>query len=241
MRVLFEDEVRSSQFTQRQDGVPSVSCLLDLRLASDVRRQGCDADDGSFPLTDSAASVLLRDVVSWVEEKGGAWLDLAFFGGEPLLTADHVLRLSARMRRACDREGIGYAGHLLTDGALLREIAPGSLVSAGLTRLQVTLDGPLRMHGRRRRLLGDGGSRERIAAGLKRIRGAAEVVVRVTAERLTPDVEGLLRKLDDDGLLDSVVALYVGHPATDAQQARDLLGVFSLLDGASEAATSLLH
>jgi len=244
MRVVFEDEVRNWPRTSASgDGSPCMSCLVDLHFSCNVRCRGCDPG-GGVALTGSAARRLLDGVVERAGEHGASRLDLAFFGGEPLLEANLVLELSTQLRRECEYERIGYAGHLLTNGTLLGAIAPSRLAGAGLRRIQVTLEGGPREHDQRRRMRDGGGSWRRIVEGLKRIRGVAEVVVRSNIDRLTPDVEDLLGALDGEGLLgpDGVVALLVARPAPYAEQARDLLRIFPLLrERASETESRLVH
>ena len=71
--------------------------------------------------------------------------------------------------------------------------------------------------------------------GLRRARGSVSLLVRAHAEALTPEVEDLLCGLDEDGLLagDPDVALFVAHPASYAEQARDLLRIFPLLEAST--------
>jgi len=235
MRVVFEEDVRC-RADEPLDLVARRSvCLVDLHLPCNMQCDGCD---GSSPhaalLTPQLVEALSTGIMARVDEERADALDLALYGGEPLLDLEAVLTLSADVRRRCAARGVAYTGHLITNGSLLAEVEPGRLAACGLTRVQVTLDGVGAVHDARRRMLDGTSSFERVVEGLRRARGSVAILVRATADSLTHEVEDLLSALDTDGLLagDPGVALYVAGPAPYAQQARDLVRIFPFLEAA---------
>jgi hypothetical protein len=228
MRVVLEEEVRSwSQAPASCRAPHTMSCLLDLHVRCPQGR----APGIGVALPDTAAKLLLEGVVERAAENGVSHLDLAFFGGEPLLSGEQLLDLSLQLRRVCELEGIDYAGHLISDGTLLAELAPRRLAAAGLARIQVTFEGEPRGHDRRPRVMVEGERWAHLVDRLTRIHGVAQIVVRTSSELLASEVQELLRSLDEEGLLGrgGIMALYLARPAPYEQQARDLLRVFALL------------
>jgi len=239
MRVVFEEDVRT---LPQEGGSPetasTVTCLLDLLLPCNMQCEGCSPRPQAAPLTNAIAKALADSVLAHVEERGATRLDLVLFGGEPLLDAGHVLTLASRLRRGCARRGIRFVGHLITNGTLLGAVPARRLVAAGLSRLQVTLDGPSGVHDARRRMLDGGGSWRSIVKGLRHARKCAQVVVRSDAAALASNLEELLAALDADEPVagDGSLSLYVARPASYSQQARELVDVFRLLEAPAASA-----
>ncbi|HET9596184.1 MAG TPA: 4Fe-4S cluster-binding domain-containing protein [Anaeromyxobacteraceae bacterium] len=233
MRVVFEEDLRC-RAEGAEDRVAGRSvCLVDLHLPCNMACEGCDgASPHAALLTPSLLESLSAGILARVDEERADALDLALYGGEPLLDVDAVVALSADVRRRCAARGVAYAGHLITNGSLLADVDPERLALAGIGRVQVTLDGVGTVHDRRRRMLDGTSSFGRVVEGLRRARGRVTLLVRATAESLTREVEDLLCALDTDGLLagDPDVALFVARPASYAQQARDLVRIFPLLE-----------
>jgi len=232
MRVVFEEDVKTLPVGGSPETASAVTCLLDLQLPCNMQCEGCSPRPQAALLTDAAVKALADSVLAHVEERGATRVDLVLFGGEPLLDAGHVLALASRLRRVCARRGIAFVGHLITNGTLLGEVPARRLVEAGLSRLQVTLDGPRGVHDARRRMLDGGGSWRRIVEGLRYARKSAQVVVRSDAAALSSNLEELLAALDADEPVagDGTLALYVARPASYPQQARELVDVFRLLE-----------
>lgn len=231
MRVVLEEQVRAwSRALGGGGGAPAgMSCLLDLNLPCNLRCQGCDGV-GPAALPGASVRLLSHDVVRRAVESGASRVDVAFFGGEPLLERASLLALSADVKRACERLHIDYAGHLVTNGTLLATVDPGALARAGLRSIQVTLEGGPRPHDRVRRTSDGGGTWERIVAGLRRMRGAAQVVVRSSAGD-DQEIAELVGALDREGVLagGGVAALLLARRAPYVEQARDLVHLFPLL------------
>lgn len=115
-------------------------------------------------------------------------LAISWFGGEPLVAKSIVLDIS---RHACELARAHSKIHLqigiTTNGFLLDDRTAHELSGAGVTRYQITLDGPRECHDRTRRHIAVGGSFDRIWENLLRMRTSAldfEVTIRVN---VSPD------------------------------------------------------
>lgn len=93
-------------------------------------------------------------------------LQLSWFGGEPLVAKDVVLRLSSYAHRLCESAGVELSGGLTTNAFLLSKSLFEDLVSFRQNFFQITLDGYGAMHDAVRKRAGGKGSFDRIWANL---------------------------------------------------------------------------
>lgn len=75
---------------------------------------------------------------------------LSWFGGEPLLSVDRLLRIQRAARDAAVSHGTLMASHITTNGLLLDEATARALIESGVRSYQITLDGPPDVHDRQR-------------------------------------------------------------------------------------------
>jgi uncharacterized protein len=83
---------------------------------------------------------------------------LSWFGGEPLLSYSRVLRITARAKRLCDRNGVALLTHMTTNGYLLAIRKSAGLIECGIHNYQITVDGPPAVHDRTRVLRNGSGT-----------------------------------------------------------------------------------
>jgi uncharacterized protein len=100
-------------------------------------------------------------------------VSIAWFGGEPLLSFDVIEDVCKRVRAICQEHGVAYASQMTTNGYLLDAERAARCIAAGITRYQVTLDGPPETHNRARVLAGGGPTFDRILANLRNLRDNA--------------------------------------------------------------------
>lgn len=115
-------------------------------------------------------------------------LEIAWFGGEPLLAMDVIEGVSRHVRTLRDRHPqLEYRSEMTTNAYTLHRARFQQLLDWGVTRFQITFDGPRDLHDRRRRLAGGGSTFDRIWANLVAAAGVAgtfTIVVRLHVDRL---------------------------------------------------------
>lgn len=74
--------------------------------------------------------------------QGKRALEMSWFGGEPLLTAETIARISALLIPACDQAGVMYSAVLVSNGMLLNRRVVRQLEKCRLKFIQVTVDIP---------------------------------------------------------------------------------------------------
>ena len=113
-------------------------------------------------------------------------LQFSWFGGEPLVAKDVVLRLSRFAHRLCAAEGVQFRGGLTTNGYLLDKQTFEDLVECQQDFYQITLDGWKGTHDAVRRFADGRGSFERIWSNLLAIRKTShpcEILLRIHVRR----------------------------------------------------------
>lgn len=98
--------------------------------------------------------------------EGGSFT-VTWYGGEPLLAKPTIERLSRQFLALAAERGARYEASIITNGYLLDGATAEWLKGLDVRRAQVTLDGPPRVHDRRRPLASGKGSFERIVENLK--------------------------------------------------------------------------
>ncbi|MCC2278682.1 radical SAM protein [Streptomyces sp. ET3-23] len=88
-----------------------------------------------------------RRVLAGIERKTTRTVTVSWFGAEPMIGYPMILDLSARFTAAAQDRGVGYVSRMVTNGTLL---TPEKLrvlrQECHVTRYDITLDGPARIH-----------------------------------------------------------------------------------------------
>jgi len=113
-------------------------------------------------------------------------LKFSWFGGEPLVAKDVVLRLSRYAKQKCDEHGVKFQGGLTTNAYVLDQELATELISLNQDFFQITLDGWKEAHDVLRQRADGRGTFDVIwknLLGLKALDLKFEVCVRVHVRR----------------------------------------------------------
>lgn len=124
----------------------------------------CYEDFAIGRMSDTVADGIVALVTSRAQEM--EHLDIDWFGGEPLLAKKLIYRVGAQIFDLCRANGISLRGSITSNGYLLAPDVALALLERGITRFQISMDGPQSVHDSRRRTAGGGGSFETIAGNL---------------------------------------------------------------------------
>ncbi len=113
----------------------------------------------------------IREIIDYITDKistlGSKYLELNFFGGEPLLKVDFIISVCKELERNIPSD-IEWASSIFSNGYLLNEETAKNLIKkCRLSWVQITIDGPPEVHNRLRPLANGGGSFDRIFDNLK--------------------------------------------------------------------------
>lgn len=135
-------------------------------------------------------------------------LYITWFGGEPLLAKQILLKLSDRIEKLAKENNCELSFFMITNGYLIDQQLITELKRLGLTGIQVTLDGPPRIHNQRRGLKKGGNSSfERILCNIQKlIDNDIKVYIRVNVDKTNVDsVEEFLDILKSKGIMDAYI------------------------------------
>jgi len=102
---------------------------------------------GDGDMAVEGASRISQWLVGFTEFRKSSKLEVTFFGGEPLVNIRGVYALLDELRQ---RSSVPVSFHMVTNGSLLTPDVSQQLASAGLTSIQVSIDGPKEIHDQRR-------------------------------------------------------------------------------------------
>ncbi len=138
---------------------------------------------------------ILQDKLPALSSFGVTW-----FGGEPLLGLEPLVRLSETFLCMCSEAGVEYDAALVTNGYLLSEATCTRLKQCKVRQVQISLDGPPEIHDRMRPLVSGKGSFWKIVENLHYAVEHFEVSVRINADKNNfPHAERMLKILSDEG------------------------------------------
>lgn len=148
-------------------------------------------------------------------------LSIHWFGGEPLLAKQVVLRLSAHASRLCKEHGVSLIGGLTTNAYVLTSDLFEELLSYDQRFFQITFDGWQEGHDAVRKMANGRGSFQRIwenACATKRSTGQFKIQFRIHVRR--DNYENL------EILLDNLAQVFGGDPrySLDFEHLRNLGG-----------------
>jgi uncharacterized protein len=121
---------------------------------------------GSHYMTADTADLL----INFIKERFTAnknFINLDFYGGEPLLSVDLIKRISEPLKSFASDGGASYTFSLVTNGSLFTRRVAEELVRYGLTAARITIDGDKKTHNRYRPFKTGAGSFDKIIANIK--------------------------------------------------------------------------
>ena len=124
-------------------------------------------------------------------------LEIHYFGGEPLLKLDKILKINSILID----EGVNLHSNIITNGTLLNKNNTIKSLNAGITNFQITLDGPKFIHDERRPLKSGVSSYEKIIENLKSLSSLkVNISLRINVDHMNYEFLDLL--LEDLSKLD---------------------------------------
>ena len=160
-------------------------------------------------------------LVAFIEQRasGLKQLEMGWYGGEPLLAMDIIEDLSQTIFDLAEEHKFEYGSSIVSNGYLLTPNVVDKLRDLKVNSVQVTLDGPARLHNEKRPLKNGRESFDTIVQNLKHAVTKMSVGVRVNVDKtFTSDIIAeLLNELDAAGLRERV-GVYFGllEPASTA-------------------------
>ena len=126
---------------------PVLNSMVVLNLDCNFACLYCYEGDmkGNLYMSDETATLLIELMKkNFTGEKKKILIDC--YGGEPLLSLDLIKSISRELKAFAQEKGGSFNSTLVTNGSLFKRQTAEELVSLGLERVKITLDGPAEVH-----------------------------------------------------------------------------------------------
>lgn len=154
-------------------------------------------------MTSNVEEQVIKSIKKLTQNKDS--LGITWYGGEPLLAIDVIERITHAVRMNVAM----YDASIVTNGYLLNKEMAKKLFELGITRVQVTLDGPEHIHNKRRILYDGSGTFFQILENISDSCDILKISVRVNVDKENiTEVESLLDDFDKYGLKGKI-SLYI--------------------------------
>lgn len=126
----------------------------------------------------------LEDMIAKAPVKKWRKCLVVWYGGEPLINAGAIEKLSPKLLAFCEKHDIGYGANIITNGLLLNEKTWDILQRCHVNDLQITIDGPEELHNRKRPLKATRGENyKKILSNIAMMPEGMEVTIRINVDR----------------------------------------------------------
>ncbi len=189
--------------------VLNLDCNLACRYCFEGTRKG------KFYLSDET-ELQFVDFVQRSDFSNKEEIRVTFYGGEPLLSADSIVRISKKLGSLAKEKGLNYSFSLVTNGTLLTPAVVKRLTPLGLKAAKVTLDGPQGVHDRFRPFKSGAGSFDAIVRNIRDVCALIQVSLGGNFTRDTyREFPRLLDHLADRGLTPAGIPLIKFDPVVN--------------------------
>lgn len=131
-------------------------------LACNFRCVYCYENHDSYIINEEFENNLYLAIIDFIKKHDMRLLAIEWFGGEPLLAYNNIIRFTKKMKEWCIENNVEYGFSMTTNGYLLSLKKYEKLCSLGFTRFIVTLDGFEHTHNKYRYLKNGEGTWKRI-------------------------------------------------------------------------------
>ncbi len=205
------DEIEHLKFTHRQARFDdsTLGLVIAPTMACNMACHYCFEENKKGRMTPQITEALL----AFVEKKAPhlTTVDVSWYGGEPLLALDVIEDITESLLEMGKVHNFKYTSSMITNGYLLTNEVVDRLVRLKVGSVQVTLDGPARLHNNKRPLKNGKDSFDTILKNLHYASSKMGVGIRVNVDKTfeISMVAELLDQLDEAGLRDRV-GVYFG-------------------------------
>lgn len=180
--------------------MPTLNCNL--------RCPYCFEHHSNCNMSDRVADSIISIIDNKIKNDGLESLKIDWYGGEPTLRMDIISDLSTKVQDLCRKNNITYLSTITTNASLMNEEKAKQLKEAGVSFMQITIDGPKDVHDTRR--IGADGSPtfDTIIDFIKQYKNQFDIVIRINIDKTNENaVDRLLVFLAENNLNDVRIAI----------------------------------
>jgi uncharacterized protein len=212
------DEVEGLEFQHYMDRYDrsGLGLIIAPTLACNMACKYCYEENKKGRLS----AQLIERIVEFVEERAPSLsrLDVSWYGGEPLLAMDIVEDLSETFMDLAEEYKFDYGASIISNGYLLTPEKTDKLKDLKVRTIQITVDGPEKMHNEKRPLKNGKPSFRTIIDNMKYAADKLGIGIRINVDKtFTSDIiTELLQEFIDAGLRDKL-GVYFGQLEASTQ------------------------
>jgi len=163
---------------------------------------------------ESMTEATLNDVCAFIsketlEDTNLKNLDIRWFGGEPLLYTDTIVKISRNLMSFCNTNGIRYSAGIITNGRFLDKATAKTLRECNVEYVQLAMDGTAEFYAKQKQTTTDD-----FYATVDNIVASSEILPITIRINVTDDFEEALRLTDyllKEKLLDGKIKMNLAH------------------------------
>ncbi len=200
-----------------------VSATILLTHACNFRCTYCYEGAGevfSNSMTKKTADFIINYLTNVANMHNSQAVDLTLFGGEPLLNIERGYYILDKLSKYCENKKKTLSHSVITNGFLLTEEIIKNLENYNCQFIQITLDGPQKIHDTRRPTKDGQGTFQKILDNIKLADGVckkAQIVVRINIDKANiENIEELFSTLQDLKLRKTTVDFGIVRGTTKA-------------------------
>ena len=157
-------------------------------------------------MTEATADKTAQFLEKLVEKNKPSKIRLHFYGGEPLMNFKVIENIVPRANALAKKHGANFGVYATTNGVLLTKIMAERLKALGFSYLQITVDGPERIHDSRRPTVNNKGSFKVIMDNITNAADKIRINLRINVDKQNIDtIDELLQDIVKRGLKNKVV------------------------------------
>lgn len=138
-------------------------------------------------------------------------LNVAWYGGEPLLAMDIISYMSKNILDICKKYNIKYECTAVTNGYFLTPEIAKQMKEYGVEKIQVTLDGPQEIHDKRRPLANGKGTFDVILENVKQAKKIIPICIRINTDfQNWKNLDEVVGQIKEDNELNDDITIYLG-------------------------------
>jgi uncharacterized protein len=127
----------------------------------------CGQEHAHINLTEAQANILIARVRDMLNFSNYTTLHVKWFGGEPLIGIKLIHYITSQLFAVCRQFGVAYSSMIVTNGTLLTtETGRQLFFDCGITKYEITFDGPESTHDTRRKTKTGEGTYQKIINNL---------------------------------------------------------------------------
>lgn len=196
------NKIRYSKEDLKLTIAPTINCNFDCTYC--YEKQGVSKNS---KIMDEKTQELL---INFIEKKivPSKNVEIIWYGGEPLLAFDIIKNMSKKIIDICNSKNATYSASIITNGYLLDKYTVKDFKDLMINDMQITIDGPEKIHNSRRLLKNGNGTYSKIIENIRSFQDEIFTSVRINVDKENLNfLDDLISDFSSEGITNSTMSL----------------------------------